>query len=158
MKLAYVTTYDSRQLTGSDEWSGTGYYIAPTHSNRNQLSLTISGPLEDPLPQRVMRKLKRNYYQLGAKNYEKDPSPQTLKNYARQIEKRLINHQDQISLVPTVNPIAYLKNKYANRFLGRCNVCRALLIFILGITAIFIPEIVEHWHQMEKLGIEKTAS
>jgi hypothetical protein len=28
MKLAYVTTYDARSLKGSNEWSGTGYYIA----------------------------------------------------------------------------------------------------------------------------------
>ena len=28
MNISYVTTYDAQSLTGSNNWSGTGYYIA----------------------------------------------------------------------------------------------------------------------------------
>lgn len=151
MKLAYVTTYDSRQLTGSDEWSGTGYYIAQALQSQS-VELNYIGPLEDPLPQRVMRKLKRHYYELGSKNYEKDPDPQTLKNYARQIEQRLVNHQDQIVFSATVNPIAYLKNDLPMAFWAD-GTFAGIADFYPQYSNLH-PEIVEHWHQMEKLALE----
>ena len=62
MKLAYVTTYDSTRLTGSDEWSGTGYHIAQALASQS-IELNYIGPLEDSHWLKAIRKLKRHYYE-----------------------------------------------------------------------------------------------
>ena len=110
MKLAYVTTYDSRNLRGSNEWSGTGYYIARALQNQS-LSLDFFGPLDDPIGLNVIRKTKRFFYRLSSKkNYQSDADPLTLKNYAKQVAKKLKQSQDKIDIIfsATVNSIAYL--------------------------------------------------
>ena len=152
MKLAYVTTYDSRQLSGSDEWSGTGYFIAQALENQS-IDLNYLGPLKDSFWQKVSRKLKRHYYEFNQpKKYEKDPDPQTLKNYARQIEQKLICHQDEIIFSATINPISYLKRDRPIAFWADAT--------FAGIAEFYPqysnlhPEIVKQWHQMERLALE----
>ena len=79
MKVAYTTTYDSTRLTGSDEWSGTGYYIAQALKYQS-IELNYMGPLEDPSSLKAIRKLKRHYYELfHHKRYEKNPDPPNFK-------------------------------------------------------------------------------
>lgn len=150
MKLAYVTTYDSRRLTGSDEWSGTGYYIAQALQLQS-VELNYIGPLEDPLPQKICRKLKRYYYELGLKKYEKDPDPKTLKNYARQIEHKLVDN-DEIIFSATVNPIAYLKNDRPMAFWADATFS-SVANFYPQYSNLH-PEVVEQWHRIERLALE----
>lgn len=154
MKLAYVTTYDSTKLTGSDEWSGTGYYIAQSLESQ-ALALDYVGPLEDPTIFKAVRKLKRHYYEfLHRKNYQKNSDPQTLKNYARQVEQKLSPYQDRVVFSATIDPIAYLE-------------CDLPIVFwadatFAGIAEFYPqysnlhPEVVRDWHQMEKLALEKS--
>ena len=153
MKLAYVTTYDSTRLTGSDEWSGTGYYIAQSLESQ-EIDLDYVGPLEDPTVVRAVRKFKRHYYELlHRKNYQKNSDPQTLKNYARQVEQKL-SSQDKIVFSATIDPIAYLD-------------CDLPIVFWADATFAGIvdfypqysnlhPEVVRDWHQMERLALEKS--
>lgn len=153
MKLAYVTTYNSRQLTGSNEWSGTGYYIAQALKSQS-IDINYIGPLKDSLPLKVARKLKRHYYQLGQKNYEKDPDPLTLKHYARQIEQKLSSQKDEIIFSATVNPIAYLKSDRPIAFWAD-GTFAGIADFYPQYSNLH-PQVVAHWHQMEKLALEKS--
>ena len=154
MKLAYVTTYDSTRLTGSDEWSGTGYYIAQSLESQ-EIDLDYVGPLEDPTVVKAVRKLKRHYYELlHRKKYQKNSDPQTLKNYARQVEQKLSSQKDKIVFSATIDPIAYLD-------------CDLPIVFWADATFAGIadfypqysnlhPEVVRDWHQMERLALEKS--
>lgn len=155
MKLAYVTTYDARRLKGSNEWSGTGYYIAQSLETQG-ISLEYIGPLKTPITSQVASKLKIRFYRLlHSKNYQKDADPATLKNYAKQVAKRLkLSHtKSDIVFSATVNPVAYLE-------------CEQPIVFWADGTFAnvqdFYPlysglpkEVVRDWHQMEKLALEK---
>ncbi|MEM8677646.1 MAG: glycosyltransferase family 4 protein [Cyanobacteria bacterium P01_G01_bin.67] len=153
MKVAYVTTYDSTRLTGGDEWSGTGYHIAQALASQS-IDLNYVGPLQDSLQFRILRKLKRHYYEvIHQKGYEKNPDPPTLKNYAQQVKQKLSGAQDEIVFSATVDPIAYLE-------------CDRPIVFWADATfagiADFYPQysnfhddVVQDWHQMERYALEK---
>lgn len=153
MKLAYVTTYDARNLKGSNEWSGTGYYIAEALKNQS-LSIEYIGPLKDGLTWRSIHKLKRQYYTLfSKKNYQKDADTLTLKSYANQVKNRLKSTKSDIVFSATVNPITYLE-------------CRQPIVFWADGTFAniqnFYPvysnlpqQVIKDWHQMEKLALQK---
>jgi glycosyltransferase involved in cell wall biosynthesis len=153
MHLAYVTTYDARRLTGSNEWSGTGYYIAQS-LKKQSVPLKYYGPLSDPLIVKSLRKFKRGHHKLCLqKNYQKDPDPLTLKSYASQIAKKLRTDKVDIVLSATVNPIAYLD-------------CEQPIAFWADGTFAniqdFYPQysnlsesVIQDWHTMEKLALQK---
>jgi glycosyltransferase involved in cell wall biosynthesis len=154
MKLAYVTTYDSKTLQGSNEWSGTGYYIAQSLKNQS-IPLEYLGPLNDSLPLKSIRKLKRNYYDLWQqKNYQKDADPLTLKYYANQVARKLDRTDADVVFSATVNPVAYLE----------CD--RPIVFWADGTFANiqnFYPqysnlpqEVIRDWHQMERLALQKS--
>lgn len=153
MKLAYVTTYDARSLTGSNEWSGLGYYIAQSLENQF-VPVEYIGPLEDPITLQGIRKIKRHYYDLfHQKNYQKDADPLTLKSYASQVAKKLNSTKSDIVFSAAINPIAYLE-------------CEQPIVFWADGTFAniqdFYPlysnlpkEVIEDWHRMEKLALHK---
>jgi glycosyltransferase involved in cell wall biosynthesis len=154
MKLAYITTYDARTLKGSNEWSGTGYYIAQSLENQ-LITLEYIGSLNDSLGLKTLRKVKRHYYEFfQQKNYEKDADPPTLKHYASQIAKKLNNTKSDIVFSATANPIAYLE----------CD--RPIAFWADGTFANikdFYPQysnlcadVIKDWHQMEKLALQKS--
>jgi glycosyltransferase involved in cell wall biosynthesis len=154
MKLAYVTTYNAKTLQGSNEWSGTGYYIAQSLQNYS-VSLEYLGPLQDSFTLKSIRKVKRHYYQLfQQKNYQKDADPATLKYYASQVAQKLSHTQADIVFSATVNPIAYLE-------------CDRPIVFWADATFAniqnFYPQysnlcadVIRDWHQMERLALQKS--
>lgn len=153
MKLAYVTTYDSTKLTGSDEWSGSGYYIAQSLKYQG-IDVDHVGPLTDPTLFKAIRKLKRHYYQLVyKKHYEKNPDPQTLKNYAHQIGRKLTEQKAQIVFSATVEPISYLECDLPIAFWADATFAN-LADFYPQYSNLH-PNVIYHWHQMEKLALEK---
>ena len=154
MKLAYVTIYDSTQLTGSDEWSGTGYYIAQSLESQ-EIDLNYVCPLVDPTVCRAIRKLKRHYYELfHHKKYQKNSDPQLLKNYARQVEQKLATQKDSIIFSATIDPIAYIKSDRPIAFWADAT--------FAGITNFYPqysnlhPKVARDWHQMERLALQKS--
>ena len=152
MKLAYVTTYDSTKLTGSDEWSGTGYYIAQALSSQS-IELNYVGPLQDSNFLRATRKLKRHYYQfVHQKRYEKNPDLQTLKNYARQVKQKL-TPQDKVVFSATVDPIAYLECDRPMAFWADATFA-GIADFYPQYSNLH-PDVVEDWHRMEKSALER---
>ncbi len=156
MKLAYLTTYDASELNGSNEWSGTGYYIAQALKNQS-ISLDYLGPLIDPLGLNSIHKAKRLYYRLiDQKDYQPDADPLKLKSYAHQVSKKLNSSQSQVDIVfsATVNPIAYLE-------------CHQPIVFWADATFANIKDfyplysnlsasVIRDWHQMEKLALQKS--
>ena len=154
MNVAYVTTYNARSLKGSNEWSGTGYYIAKSLSEIG-VNIDFLGPLSDPLGARLERKLRRIYYSFfHQKNYQKDSDPRTLKCYARQVSRKLSDVKADIVLSATVGPISYLE-------------CSQPIVFWADATfagiANFYPlysnlpsKVAEAWHHMERLALQNS--
>jgi glycosyltransferase involved in cell wall biosynthesis len=157
MKVAYVTTYDSRNLRGSNEWSGTGYYIARALQNQS-LSIDFLGPLHEPIGLNTIRKTKRFFNRLSTrKNYQSDADPLTLKTYAKQVEKKLEGSKEKVDIVfsATVNPIAYLN-------------CEQPIVFWADATFANIKDfypvysnlsasVIRDWNQMEQLALDKAS-
>jgi len=155
MNIAYITTYDARSLKGKNEWSGTGYYIAKSLQEK-KVDINFIGPLNDPIHNRLERKLKRTYYSIiHQKNYQKDPDSGTLKSYAAEILRKLSGKKDEVVFSATVNPIAYLD-------------CDQPIAFWADATfsgiAEFYPlysnlhqNVVKDWHCMEKLALKKAS-
>ena len=153
MKLAYVTTYDASSLTESNNWSGTGYYIAQS-LKKQSIPLEYIGSLNDPIHLKAIRKFKRHYCELFQnKNYQKNPDPLTLKNYAKQVAKKLSMIGSDIVFSATVDPIAYLE-------------CEQPIVFWADATFAniqdFYPQysnlnndVIYNWHQMENLALQK---
>jgi glycosyltransferase involved in cell wall biosynthesis len=154
MKLAYVTIYDAQTLKGSNEWSGTGYYIAQALKS-HMLPLEYIGPLEDPFFLRVARKLKRHYYNaLCGSNYQKDADSLTLKNYARQIARKLGSTQVDVIFSATVNPIAYLECDQPIAFWADGTFANVQNFYPLYSN--LHQTVIEEWHRMEQLALEKS--
>lgn len=154
MNLAYVTIYDARSLKGSNEWSGTGYYIAQSLKNQST-SLEYIGPLQDDVALKTISKIKRHYYEnFQQKNYQKDPDPLTLKHYARQVAQKLKNTHSNIVFSATVNPIAYLECDQPIAFWADGTFANIQNFYPQY--ANLPQEVIQDWHQMEKLALQKT--
>ena len=153
MKLAYVTTYDSTRLTGSNEWSGTGYHIAQALESQS-INLNYVGPLDDSKLFKAIRKLKRHYYQfLHQKNYQKNPDPATLKNYARQVVQKLSPQKDEIVFSATVDPVAYLECDRPMAFWADATFA-GIANFYPQYSNLH-PDVIHDWHQMERAALER---
>ncbi len=150
MKLGYVTAFDASDIK---QWSGTGYYIGQSLKNQS-IPLEYIGPLKDRLTLSLVRKSKRHYYELFHKKYLRDPEPLILKDYAKQVQKKLSNIKADIIFSATTNPIAYLE-------------CEQPIIYWADATFAgiqnFYPhysnlcdETIKNWHLMETLAIQKS--
>ncbi|MFO5494624.1 MAG: glycosyltransferase family 4 protein [Cuspidothrix sp.] len=106
MKIAYITTFDSRTL--SNQWSGTGYYIAQS-LQKQSITLDYIGPLEDRLALQFVSKLKSRYYKYLGKNYIKHIEPLILRDYGRQITEKLNSSKADIVFSAGSDSIAYLE-------------------------------------------------
>lgn len=155
MKIAYTTVYDARSLRGANEWSGLGYYISQSLKDQG-IHLDYLGPLKERVVFRTVQKLKRRYYKFFQNShYEKDSDLRVLKDYARQISKKLAVTDADIVFSATIRPIVYLN-------------CRQPIVFWADATCAglvdFYPQYddlhqksLENWHMMEKLALEKCA-
>lgn len=153
MKLAYATTYNARSLQGSNEWSGTGYHIAEALKNQ-ALYLEYVGPLKTPIALKAIHKLKRHYYeQFHGRNYQKDPDPLMLKNYASQINKKLNEIEVDIIFSATVDPIAYLD--YARPIVFWADGTFAKIQNFYPQYSNLCESVIHDWHKMESLALQK---
>ncbi|PIG92511.1 glycosyltransferase family 4 protein [Gloeocapsopsis sp. IPPAS B-1203] len=152
MKLAYVTPYDSRSLKGSNEWSGTGYYIA--QSLKNQFfPLEYVGPLKNEFGCRLVQKYKRHYHELFHKKYLKNPTPCVLKSYAKQITSKLYQTNVDLIFSGSANPIAYLECKQPIVFWADASF--ASLLDFYPDYSYLCQETIRDWHRVEQLAHQK---
>ncbi|MBW4646940.1 MAG: glycosyltransferase family 4 protein [Goleter apudmare HA4340-LM2] len=153
MKLAYTTTYDARSLTGSNEWSGLGYYISQSLKKQG-MHLEYFGPLEEKFIFRIVQKCKRRYYKFFQNtHYEKDSELLVLKHYAHQISKMLSVRNAEIVFSATIRPIVYLECKQPIVFWADAT-CAGLVDFYSQYSNL-CEESLDNWHMMEKLALEK---
>lgn len=108
MKIAYVTTFDSRTLRDYNNWAGTGYYISQALKNQS-IPLDYIGPLEAKLALQFLSKFKSRYYKYLGKNYIKYINPLIVKDYARQISEKLNSIKTDIVVSAGSDSIAYLE-------------------------------------------------
>lgn len=152
MKLGYVTNYDSRSLTRSNEWSGTGYHIAQS-LEKQAIPLAYVGPLDDQLIYRLVQKYKRHYHELFKQKYLKNPAPYILKDYARQISNKLLKTNVDLIFSASANPIAYLDCKQPIVFWADASFA-SLLDFYPDYSNL-CQETIRDWHRVEQLSHQK---
>jgi glycosyltransferase involved in cell wall biosynthesis len=103
MKIAYVTTYNARDL---NQWSGTPYHMTRAFE-REEVSLAYVGSLAARLPatariKKIWRRLVLGHSESVRFNIA------VAKNYAQQVARQLEQLQPQAIITPEVNPVAYL--------------------------------------------------
>ncbi|CAN1209216.1 Glycosyl transferase family 1 domain-containing protein [Tumidithrix helvetica PCC 7403] len=153
MNIAYATTYDARALTGSNEWSGLGYYISQALKNQG-IELGYLGPLEEKFTLRIVQKCKRRYYKFfQGTHYEKDSDLQVLRDYAREISKKLSASNADVVFSAAIRPIVYLDCSQPIVFWA--DATYAGLVDFYPQYANLCQESLESWHMMEKLALEK---
>jgi glycosyltransferase involved in cell wall biosynthesis len=153
MKIAYVTTYNAQSLTGSSEWSGSGYYISQSLKNQG-MHLEHLGPLKEKPIFRIVQKCKRGYYKFFQNTYyEKDADLLVLKDYAYQISKKLAAAPSDVVFSATIRPIVYLDCRQPIVFWADAT-CTGLVNFYPQYSNL-CQESLERWHMMEKLALEK---
>ena len=103
MRIAYVTTYDARNVRN---WSGIGYYMAESLKS-DSFSLEHIGPLQQK-DSRIIRAKKYLYHRVIKKRYLLDREPAVLKHYARQVTKQLRGLSADAVFSPGSVPIASL--------------------------------------------------
>jgi len=105
MKLAYATTFDSRDVSN---WSGTPYYMS-NFFRQNGASIQHIGNLDRRLP--VDFKIKQ-FWKKFACGQRESPRFNTVaaKYYSEQVAKQIKNTDIDAIIAPQINPIAYLNS------------------------------------------------
>lgn len=153
MKIAYATTYDAQSLTGSNEWSGSGYYISQSLKHQS-MDLEYLGPLEEKFIFKIVQKCKRRYYKFFQNtHYEKDSDLLVLKDYAHQLSKKLALTSADIVFSATIKPIVYLDSRQPIVFWADAT-CAGLVDFYPQYSNL-CQESLENWHQMERIALQK---
>jgi glycosyltransferase involved in cell wall biosynthesis len=107
MNIAYVTSFNAQSLNVKNNWSGTSYYIAQSLAQRS-LPIDYLGPLDELLAGQLVSKFKSFYYKNCGKQYIKYIEPLILKDYAKQISRKLERTKSDIIFSATSDAIAYL--------------------------------------------------
>lgn len=155
MDLAYVTTYDSRDLKSLYNWAGLGYYISQS-LKEHEVEINYIGPLKDRAYLSAICKLKRHYYQIvEKKNYLKALDPIIQRNYAHQASQKLSSCQSDVVFGTTTVPIAYLDCSQPTVFWSDATFMNLLDFYPLYKN--FCRASIEHGHQLERLALQKCA-
>lgn len=103
LRIAYVTTYDSRDVHC---WSGSGFHIAQALEQQGQTVLRI-GPLEEH-PSWWTRQRQRIERRLFGRYHPLDRQPEVLDSYAKQVQHQLTSLAADVVLSPGIIPVAHL--------------------------------------------------
>jgi glycosyltransferase involved in cell wall biosynthesis len=103
MKIAYVTSYNSKDL---DAWSGLGFYIYQA-LERQGLDLVRIGPLASYLDPAILLHFVMDRAR-GLK-FQRHRDPTVLKAYAREVSEQLKGHEVDILFSPGSLPLSYFK-------------------------------------------------
>lgn len=153
MKIAYVTTYNSRsQKESIKEWSGTGYYIAEALKRQHNY-LDYIGPLKYRFHHKIIGKCKRHYYEFFRQRYIKNSEPIILKDFANQINNKLIGRKVDAVFSATTNPISYLDCDLPIIFWADATFANILDFYPLY--SHLCDKAIRDGHLMEHLALEK---
>ncbi len=152
MKIAYVTTYDARDIKN---WSGIGYYMARSLENQSMI-LEYIGSLTEKysLPLKAKQYLS-NYLsnKLLTKRYLRDRDPLILTNYAQQVATKLSKINSDLVFSPGSIPIAYLECNQPIVFWTDCTFS-GLVDFYPEFTNLS-KETLQDGDEMEKTALER---
>lgn len=106
MRLAYTTTFDSRDV---HEWSGTPYHMSRALAEAG-IDIEYVGPLERKLP--PYSRLRKLWYRYVCNQREtRRFNTVTATHYSQQLAKRLQHMNVDAVISPLFNPISYLDCK-----------------------------------------------
>jgi glycosyltransferase involved in cell wall biosynthesis len=105
MKIAYVTTYDAQSL-GCKTWRS-GHYIGKKLQQQG-ISVEYIGSLKEKYSS-LFRAKTYLYRLLLNKRYLRDREPVIVKDYAKQVSRRLAESDADLVMSPGIVPIAYLE-------------------------------------------------
>lgn len=104
MKISYVTTYNAKDI---HQWSGLGYYLAQSLENQGT-EIDYIGNLN--FKNELFFKAKQFWYQRFGKRYQRYRESFVIKDYAKQVLKKLPASAD-IVFAPGSLPVTYLDTK-----------------------------------------------
>lgn len=108
MKIAYVTSPDAKNIKS---WSGTPYYMSRSLENLFG-ELEYIGPLNIKISSRIRFKFKQIPYKyLLGKEYAWDSETSRMKDFTRQITRKLAAFNSDIIFGPLTYPLSYLECK-----------------------------------------------
>ncbi|HTI90822.1 MAG TPA: glycosyltransferase family 4 protein [Puia sp.] len=149
MKIAYVTTYDARDV---HNWSGTGYNLA--HSlMQEDAEMDFIGNLHSPFEK--LTKIKRLFYnKVLGKRYQHQRDPWVAKSFADQVSSRLSASANCI-LSPGSVAIARVQSKIPKVFYTDATFA-GMLGFYEDYTNL-CSETVRHGHKLEQEALSSCA-
>jgi glycosyltransferase involved in cell wall biosynthesis len=150
MRIAYVTNFDATDI---NKWSGIGYYIAQSLKHQS-ISVDYIGPLQDRLHLQFMGKFKSRYHKYFGKNYIKYTEPLILKDYARQIAKKMNGIKTDVVFSPGSDSIAYLECDRPIVFWADATI--ANLIDFYPAYSNLCKESLQNAHLIQKLSLDKS--
>lgn len=153
MKIAYVTNFDASTLLVSNNWSGTGYYIADS-LKKQSIAIDYIGPLQDKMYLQAIGKFKNKYYKLQGFNYIKYIEPLLLKDYARQISEKLNGTEADIVFSASSDSIAYLECDRPIAFWADATF--ANLIDFYPAYSNLCQESLQMAHEIQRISLEKS--
>jgi glycosyltransferase involved in cell wall biosynthesis len=104
MKIAYVTSYDPRDIRN---WSGLSHFIGRAFEREASLVEYI-GPLQQK--QVWLAKFKKYFYRAATgKRYLPERNPKLLQHYANQVAAEVCRTDPDVVFSPGTLPVAYLK-------------------------------------------------
>ena len=153
MKIAYVSTFNARDLNSNNNWAGTGYYI-PESLKKESFLLQYIGPLGESLLHKSVGKFKRHYHELFSQGtYFKALDPILLRHYAHQVSQKLSNIEVDLVFSATIAPIAYLEHRLPIVFWADATF-QNMLNFYPQYTGL-CEESIQHGHLMEISALER---
>ena len=153
MRIAYVTNFDSTTLRAQNSWAGLGYYIAQAIKEQS-IPIDYIGPLRDRLVLQVLGKLKGRYHKYFGKNYIQYIEPLILKDYARQISKKLNESKADVVFSAGSDSIAYLECDRPIVFWADATF--ANLIDFYPAYSNLCKESLQNAHLIQKLSLDKS--
>jgi glycosyltransferase involved in cell wall biosynthesis len=153
MRIDYVTNFDARTLGIQNNWSGTGYYIAQALKHPS-ISLDYLGPLKDTLYLQLVGKLKSRYHKYSGENYIKYIEPLILRDYARQISKKLSASKTDVIFSASSDSIAYLECDLPIVFWADATF--ANLIDFYPAYSNLCQESLQNAHSIQRVSLEKS--
>lgn len=105
MKIAYVTSYDARDVKS---WSGTPFYMS--QSLKDVSSVEYIGPLKEKISSKLILRSKQLLYKfLLGKRYVRDADILILKDFAKQTNAKLKTLKPDMIFSPVSYTLAYLE-------------------------------------------------
>ena len=103
MRIAYVTTYDARDIRS---WSGTGHFMWRALQQAGH-EIDLVGPLDEGFS-RLWDAKTRFYERVRHVRYERERQPWLQRHYARQVQAHLTGGRHDIVVSPGSIPVARL--------------------------------------------------